>query len=40
MKKRNNLKILTKAHVKNIDFDKKKAVGISYWKNNQFLYMP
>tara|TARA_B100001123_G_scaffold256108_1_gene285605 strand:- start:816 stop:2420 length:1605 start_codon:yes stop_codon:yes gene_type:complete len=35
VKKKNNLKIITKAHVKNINFDKKKAVGISYWKNNQ-----
>ena len=37
IKNRNNLKIVTKAHVKNIDFNKKKAVGISYWKNNQLI---
>ena len=37
IKNRRNLKILTKAHVKNIIFNKKKAVGISYWKNNQLI---
>ena len=37
IKNRNNLKIITKAHVKNINFNKKKAVGISYWKNNQLI---
>ena len=37
IKNRNNLKIITKAHVKNINFDKKKAVGISYWRDNQLL---
>jgi len=37
IKKRNNLKIITKAHVRNINFDNKKAVGISYWKDNQLI---
>ena len=37
VKKRSNLKIITKAHVRNINFDKKKAVGISYWRDNQLL---
>jgi len=37
VKNRNNLKIITKAHVRNINFDKKKAVGISYWRDNQLL---
>ncbi len=35
IKNRKNLKIMTKAHVKNIDFEGTKAVGISYWKNNE-----
>ena len=33
----NDLKIVTKAHVKNINFEKKKAIGISYWKDNQLI---
>jgi len=37
IKNRSNLKIITKAHVKNINFDKKKAVGISYWSYNQLI---
>ena len=37
VKNRSNLKIITKAHVRNINFDKKKAVGISYWRDNQLL---
>ena len=37
IKKRKNLKIVTKAHVKNINFDKKKAVSVSYWKDNQLI---
>ena len=37
IKNRKNLKTITKAHVKNINFDKKKAVGISYWKDNQLI---
>jgi choline dehydrogenase len=38
IKNRKNLKILTKSHVKNINFDKKKAIGISYWKDNKLIY--
>ena len=34
IKKRNNLKIETKAHVKNIRFENNKAYEISYWKKN------
>ena len=37
IKKRKNLKIVTKAHVKNINFDKKKAVSVSYWKGSQLI---
>ena len=37
IKNRKNLKIITKAHVKNIIFDKNKAVGVSYWKANQLM---
>ena len=37
IKKRNNLKILTNAHVKNIDFEGKKAIGVSYWNNNKLI---
>ena len=37
IKNRSNLKIITKAHVKNINFEKKKAVGISYWRDNQLI---
>ena len=37
IKKRSNLKILTNSHVKNINFSGGKAVGISYWKNNQLI---
>jgi len=33
VKKRKNLKIVTKAHVKNIEFENKKAVAVSYWNN-------
>tara|TARA_B100000686_G_scaffold225551_1_gene232732 strand:+ start:1 stop:1605 length:1605 start_codon:yes stop_codon:yes gene_type:complete len=35
IKKRNNLKIEVKAHVKNIDFENNKATGINYWKDNK-----
>ena len=35
IKKRSNLKIEVNAHVKKINFDGKKATGISYWKNNE-----
>jgi len=37
IKSRSNLKIETNAHVKNINFEKKKAIGVSYWKNNQLI---
>ena len=32
IKNRKNLKILTKAHIKNIEFENNKAVKINYWK--------
>ncbi len=35
IKNRKNLKILTKAHVKNIIFNKKKAESVSYWLDNK-----
>ena len=35
VKNRKNLKIETKCHVEKINFENKKAVSISYWKNNQ-----
>ena len=37
IKNRNNLKITTKAHVKKIDFDGKKAIGVSYWYKNELI---
>ena len=37
VKKRSNLKIEVKAHVKQINFEGKKAIGISYWKNNKLI---
>ena len=37
VKKRKNLKILTKAHIKNIEFENRKAVSVNFWKNNQLL---
>ena len=37
IKKRKNLKILTNAHIKNIEFENRKAVGVNFWKNNQLL---
>ena len=37
IKNRNNLKIEVKAHVKNIDFENTKAVGLSYWKDNNLV---
>jgi len=37
IKKRKNLKILTDAHIKNIEFENKKAVSVNFWKNNQLL---
>ena len=36
-KKRSNLKVEVKAHVKQINFEGKKAVGISYWKNGELI---
>tara|TARA_B100001057_G_scaffold263094_1_gene263256 strand:+ start:291 stop:1886 length:1596 start_codon:yes stop_codon:yes gene_type:complete len=35
VKKRNNLKIETNCHVKNINFEGKKASSVSYWKENE-----
>ena len=35
VKKRKNLKIEVKAHVKCVDFENTKAIGVSYWKNNE-----
>ena len=37
IKNRKNLKIETNAHVKNIEFEKKKAIGLSFWKGNQLI---
>jgi choline dehydrogenase len=37
VKNRKNLKIETNAHVKNIIFEKTKAIGLSYWKDNQLI---
>ena len=37
IKKRKNLKIVTNAHVKKINFDNKKAVSVSYWKDNRLI---
>jgi choline dehydrogenase len=34
VKKNKNLKIEINCHVKKINFEKKKAVSVSYWKNN------
>ena len=35
VKKRKNLKILTNAHIKNIKFENRKAIGVNFWKSNQ-----
>ena len=35
IKNRKNLKIETKCHVEKINFENKKAVSVSYWKDNQ-----
>ena len=35
IKNRKNLKIETKCHVEKVNFENKKAVSVSYWKNNQ-----
>jgi len=37
IKKRKNLKILTNAHVKNIEFENYKAVAVNYWKNGNII---
>ena len=37
IKKRKNLKIVTKAHIKNIEFENKKAVSVNYWHNNNLI---
>ena len=34
IKHRKNLKIITNAHIKNIEFNNKKAVGVNYWQGN------
>ena len=36
-KKRSNLKVEVKAHVNKINFEGKKATGISYWKNEKLI---
>jgi len=35
IKNRKNLKIITKAHIKNIEFINKKAVSVNYWLGNE-----
>ena len=35
IKNRKNLKIVTKSHVKNIEFNNKRAIAVNYWQNNQ-----
>ena len=37
IKKRQNLKIVTNAHIKNIEFDNKKANKVNYWVNNKII---
>ena len=37
IKNRKNLKIVTKAHTKNIEFENKKASKINYWQNGQLV---
>ena len=37
VKKRKNLKILTNAHIKNIEFENRKAISVNFWKNNHLL---
>ncbi len=37
VKKRKNLKIITKAHIKNIEFENKKATCVNYWLNNNLI---
>ena len=36
-KKRTNLQVEVKAHVNKINFEEKKAIGISYWKDNELI---
>ena len=36
-KKRKNLKVVTNAHVKNIEFDNKKADKVNYWIGNEVI---
>ncbi len=33
VKKRKNLKIVTKAHIKNVEFENLRAIVVNYWKN-------
>ena len=35
IKNRSNLKILTNAHIKNIEFENIKAFGVNFWQKNQ-----
>ena len=35
IKNRKNLKIITNAHIKNINFENKKATNVNYWINNK-----
>ena len=35
VKNRKNLKIITKAHVKKINFENKKAKSVNYWQDNE-----
>jgi len=37
VKKRKNLKIITHAHIKNIEFDNNKAKNVNYWLNNKLV---
>ena len=37
IKKRKNLKVVIKAHTKNIEFENKKAVGVNYWQDDKLV---
>ena len=37
VKKRKNLKIVTRAHVKNIEFENNKAIAVNYWINKNLI---
>ena len=37
IKKRQNLKVATQAHVKNIEFENKKAIKVNYWLGNKII---